>query len=239
MDTDYAERRLILHKTDGVEYVRLHKELLPVPCIGTEYENRMEDYKMLVESCYCPGKNAPNVSYIHTFNMICQTDMDWCISFETLLPRLPRMSDRRYRDMLIECMKRPNCKALFALCQNAYQIQERSLKGFLSEKDVSLLMKKTKVLHAPQEILISSEGIERKTEDLSQIDFIFIGRDFFFKGGKQIVDVLSEMADSYNFKLILISSMKYNDFFTKTPYEEMVNYKKIVQETSYEKSSIN
>ena len=233
MDTDYAEHRLIINKIDNTEYIRLPKELAHFPCIGTEYETQMESYKMLVEASYCPKEYVPDVSYIHTFNMICKTDIDWCVSFETLLPRLPQMSDGNYRDRLVECIKKPNCKALFALCQNAYQIQENSLKSFLPDQDVKLLMQKTKVLHPPQSTLVSLEEIERKTEELSTISFIFIGRDFFFKGGKQIIDVLSTMEEKYNFKLVLISAMKYNDFFIHTPYEEMIKYKKIVQEKKW------
>lgn len=233
MDTNYAEHRLIIDKIEGMKYVKLPKELITVPCAGTEYENKIEEYIMRVEACYCPKEYIPEVSYIHTFNVICKTDLDWCVSFETLLPRLPHMDDNSHRDMLIECMKKPNCKAMFALCENAYRFQEKCLQSYLSQDDVELLMQKTHVLHAPQATLVSAEDVERRGRDLSRIDLIFIGRDFFTKGGKQLINVLSRMENKYNFKLTLISSMKYNDYFTKSSYEDMVKYKEIIMQKEW------
>jgi glycosyltransferase involved in cell wall biosynthesis len=45
-----------------------------------------------------------------------------------------------------------------------------------------------------------------------------------------MIDALSKYEGRYDFKLILISSMLYNDFFTRTPYEEMVKYKKMIMD---------
>jgi glycosyltransferase involved in cell wall biosynthesis len=81
--------------------------------------------------------------------------------------------------------------------------------------------------------LVSEDDIANREQKRKTINFIFIGRDFFFKGGKAIVDILSKLEGKHNFKLTIISEMKYNDFFTKTSYDEMLEYRNIVLEKSW------
>lgn len=90
-------------------------------------------------------------------------------------------------------------------------------------------MNKTKVLHPPQNILITEEEF-RKKQNAQEIHFLFIGRDFFIKGGREMLEVLAEFEGKYCFDLTLISSLQYGDYFTKTSYEEMCRCKRIIQE---------
>lgn len=48
-----------------------------------------------------------------------------------------------------------------------------------------------------------------------------------------MVQVLSEFASQYDFRLTLVSSLGFNDYVTHTPYEEMQKWKKIIQETEW------
>lgn len=235
LDMDYAERRLIVGKIDGVYYVAMPKETAWFPCIGTAYEDHLEMHRSLAEACYCPEEYVPEVDAIHTFNAVCRTDVPWCASFETAIPRvsgLNTMEEEEYFQRLIGCMKRPNCKKLYALSQNAYGIQESVLRGCVSPRDAELLMGKTKVLHPPQDILISEEAFERK-HGRKFPHFIFVGGLFFIKGGKELVEVLSEFEDTYEFKLTLISSFLYDDYFTKTSYEEMAACREMIRKKSW------
>lgn len=43
------------------------------------------------------------------------------------------------------------------------------------------------------------------------------------KCGRELIQVLSEFEDLYDFKLTLISSLICDDYFTHTSYEEMVS----------------
>ena len=230
LDTDYAEERLIIGKIEGVAYIPMPKETIWFPCIGTRYEKNLELHRKLTEACYCPEEYMPDVEIIHTFNTVCKTDKPWCASFETSMPRVwtETQEEKDYFIQLAACMKKPNCKKLYALCRNAYEIQERTLLSMLAPEDVERIMKKTEVLHPPQKVLVSEREFEQK-HHTDKIHFIFIGRTFFFKGGREIVQVLSEFEDLYDFKLTLISSLMYDDYFTHTSYEEMVECREIIR----------
>jgi glycosyltransferase involved in cell wall biosynthesis len=94
-------------------------------------------------------------------------------------------------------------------------------------------MDKTKVLHAPQPLLVNEEDIELKIRRKEEIEFIFVGRLFFIKGGKAVIDVLSKFREKYSFKLTLISSLQYDDYFTGTSYDEMVRYRDIIKRKTW------
>ncbi|MCD7726293.1 MAG: hypothetical protein LUI12_12215 [Clostridiales bacterium] len=219
LDTTYAEERLIINKlkSDVAEYVALPKEL------GADAQ---------ADSYYEPRLYIPNVDVIHTFNTVCVTDVLWCASFETNLPRIFDLKgkNRETFERLIDCILKNNCLGLFPLCQNAYEIQ----KSFLLEnaEDVAKeILCKTEALHPPQPILLSQEEEEEKcSREREELVFIFIGNCFFIKGGREIINALSYFEGKFPFRLILISSFLYDDFFTHTAYDEMLLYKKIVQE---------
>lgn len=230
MDTDYAEQRLIIEKIRDISYMFIPKETAENMIEESLYENNWEGYRQLTEACYCPREYMPEVKYIHTFNMVCQTEIFWWASFETIIPRVwPKTEkEKEYYLQLIKYLKLSNCKTLYALSRNAYEIQKHTLISELNSKDVDFLMEKTKVLHPPQEILITNDEFDKK-HNSKQIQFIFIGRTFFIKGGREIVQALSEFEDKYNFRLTLISSLIYDDYFTKTSFEEMKMYKEVIQ----------
>ncbi len=235
LDSDYAEKRLIIDKIEEVSYTAIPKEMSEFVCIDSEYDDRPDIYRQILEACYCPDRYIPETELIHTFNTVCDTDKPWCVSFETALPRMicKTMYEKKHYLQLVEHMKKPNCRALYALCQNACEIQKDSLiSASIAPKDIELLMGKTKILHPPQEILISKTEFEKK-HSTKKIHFIFIGGAFFLKGGREIIQVLSEFESKYDFDLTLISSLQYDDYFTKTPYEEMLKYKKIIHECKW------
>lgn len=233
-DADYAEQRLIINKIEGVSYVALPKETIWINRIGTKFEEDLETYKMMTEACYCPNEYKPEVDLIQTFNMVCDTKIPWCAFFETRIPRVwPKDNkEETYYLQLIDYIKQSNCKNLYALCKNAYKIQRKALETHLSSSEVEFLMKKTKVLHPPQKILITEKEFEKKYSK-DKIHFIFIGAGFFYKGGREVIQVLSEFEEKEDFKLTLISSLFYDDYFTKTPYEEMIRCRKIIHEKTW------
>lgn len=235
LDSDYAEKRLIINKIEDISYTSIPKETLDFFDKNSEYEDQPEIFRQLSEACYAPDRYTPEVGLIHTFNTVCRTDKPWCASFETSMPRMLCRTEyeKEYYLQLVDYMKKPNCKALYALCKNAYEIQEASLAAAsVSAKDIDLLMQKTKVLHPPQEILITEEEFEKK-HDTGKIHFIFVGAFFFLKGGREIIQVLSEFDGKYDFDLTLISSLLYDDFFTKTSYEEMLKYQRLIRECKW------
>lgn len=230
LDSDYAEKRLIIDKIEGFSYMAIPKETVEFHGTDRDYENHSDTYHQIIEACYSPDRYIPEVGLLHTFNTVCDTDKPWCASFETALPRIAceTKQEKEFYLQLVEYMKKDNCRALFALCKNAYEIQKESLaSASIPQGDIELLMEKTKVLHPPQEILISEIEFEKK-HNTKKIHFIFVGKAFFIKGGRELVETLSEFEGKYDFDFTLISSLQYDDYFTKTSYKEMMRCRDLI-----------
>lgn len=234
LNTNYAEQRLIIDKIKDAFYVAMPKESADFILMDNAYKTKWERYRQMVEACYCPDEYRPEVDLIHTFNMVCRTSCSWCASFETTIPRVwpETESEEEYYLQLVEYMKQPNCKALYALCRNAYDIQRYNLMQRLSISDVDLLMSKTKVLHPPQKILITEEELVKKHER-KEIHFIFVGSAFFIKGGRELIRALSKFENCYDFRFTLISSLLCNDYFTKTSNDEAITWKEIIRKKQW------
>lgn len=236
LDTVYAEQRLIVNKISDakVGYVSIPKEIdyIVEENAGNDV---IENNKMVCEAYYHPKIYFPEVDVIHTFNQVCIIDKPWCASFETVMPRIFSEEERyrQYFDRCIKYIQKDKCLGLFALCQNAYDIQRRFLFGRCGES-ARVIIDKTVVLPPPQKVLISKNELERKAEKTrEQITFIFIGGGFFIKGGREVIDVLMDLRQIYNFRLIVVSSLLHNDFFTHAPRGEMVKYQEILQKSEW------
>lgn len=239
LDTEYfgaehAEKRLIINKIEEASYIRLPWETAEITCIGTRLEENIIAYRQILEACYQPQIDISEIDMIHTCNAVCAANRPWIASFETKMPRMmPQTAqEEEYWRCLIDCMKQPNCKALYALSQNAYNIQKHSLMSKLSFDDAETIMRKTKVLHPPQKILVTKEEFEKK-HNTQKIHFIFCGGSFFLKGGREIIQALSGFEGKYEFELTLISTLLYDDYFTRTPYEEMIRCRDLIKEKSW------
>lgn len=231
MGAKYPYERLVINKIEEAFYLELPWETYGISYIQSGKNENIAGYKQLVEAAYCPDKYLPKVDIIHTFNTVCDTDKFWCVSFETHVPRMYFKAAEEYYLHLIECMKRPNCIAMYPISEMAYKIQKHELQQHLSIEDVEVLMKKTKVLYPPQNILVTEEEFEVK-HNARIPHFIFIGKTFFGKGGREIIKTLCELEHDYEFKLTLISAFKKDDF-TNISEEEVIRYRKLVQEKSW------
>lgn len=236
LDTIYAEKRLIVNKIRDTEaeYIPVPKEIDYIAGNGDD-NTTLETNKMVCEAYYKPRIYQPKTDVIHTFNQVCIIDKPWCASFETLMPRIFSQEERykEYFEHCTEALQKDNCLGLFALCQNAYDIQKRFLLRRCGEC-IQSVIDKTMVLHPPQKTVVSVEELERKAEKKErQLTFLFIGGGFFFKGGREIVNVLTCLRREYDFRLIVISSLLHNDYFTHVPREEMVKYRAILQESEW------
>lgn len=234
LGADYAQKRLIINQIKEASYMELPWETAEINFIEDRYRNDILPYRQILEACYRPKRYIPKVNLIHTFNTVCDTDKPWCSSFETTIPRVfpDTENEKKYYLQLVEYLKRPACKTLYAFSENAYKIQEHKLNSFISSENVKILMNKTKVLHPPQKILINEDEFETK-HTVNEVHFIFIGREFFIKGGREVIQVLSEFESRYTFKLTLISSMTYDESFTNTSYEEMMRCRQLIHEKKW------
>lgn len=225
----YPEKRLIIQKCKGIEYCVIPKEVEL-----TKREDAMQEWRAM-ERLYVPRNYHPDVDIIHTMNTICDTSLPWCASFETCVPTA---YDDIYYERLAELIEKDNCLQLLPLCKNAWDIQADFLKRKLGEERAENILKKTSVLHSPQSLLLDDEEIEKMKNGYptvrgSKLTFLFIGREFFMKGGKEMLKTLIKWHKEYDFRLILISSLIYNDYFTGAPKSDKEECLCLIAENSW------
>lgn len=106
----------------------------------------------------------------------------------------------------IRMLAKPNCLGLLALSNCTNNIQREIIRQFPEyEKAIE---RKLITLHPAQQLFINDIKEKGLTwSDDEKFTFIYVGKDFYRKGGRESVQVLSKLHGQYDFKLILISRM--------------------------------
>lgn len=223
----YPEQRCIIDKVGGVKYVfcneRLAKTRIKHKLRRLIHRHLKVGWDWLV---YDPLKR-PNVDILHTFNSVCAADVPWVVTFESTIPRTNQTVGRLWErdseeDVLpdrftlrsLELLLSHNCVAAIAISESALRIQKNMLEHIrVQDIDISLLRDKLCVIHPPQKCMIDSYFLHKKYESICTcINFLFVGRDFFRKGGVQLVEALRKYEDQRSFHLTIISDLGYRDF---------------------------
>ncbi|WP_302564390.1 glycosyltransferase [Acinetobacter baumannii] len=146
--------------------------------------------------------SVKNVDVIHSFNDICLTNNKWVVTFETMLPRfLDILSNHKnlnpeyiYNDEInkyLEVVARDNCLGVIALSKSPKKIQSDILKAYPKVRDK--IEKKMFVLYPPQKIYTTQHEIEEKV--LKPLKLIFVGNDFYLKGGAECILAINELLE--------------------------------------------
>lgn len=228
----YAERRLIVNEEnrDRVAYIPLNRE-------RDDFILRMASDQMRNKGKWLADRSdffyhplmSPKCDLIHCFNGVCKTRLPWFSSYETMLPRILSMDlTRRFGKRWIKqnamLMANENCKGLFPMCRATYEIEKRYIKDNAGDY-YDEIMKKTQVIHPPQKELVSKEDIILKNRAIqNNIEFVLVGSGFFYKGGKEVVEVLSRLRKNYAIHLTIISDFcevpKREPSYTKEDYKQ-------------------
>ena len=243
ISSNYPEKRCIIGKCPEYQYVDIHSE----QSLKTKFDriiqlfhhkySQLKGEKTLGVYTYLKRNGV-----IHTFNYCIKSKTPWICTFETVIPRtnLTRSRDWHTIDRTtykaVKLLAKDNCLQCLALSNAAYQFQMNflhSLKGVLSDKDIEKIMEKTSVLHPPQKQYCTLSEIQSKFQNADKKEFIFVGHDFFRKGGKELIDTLSELKRDYDFHLTVISRLEYNDYASQTTEQDQLQYLKILQESDW------
>lgn len=144
---------------------------------------------------------------------------------ESRNPDMSILRNNEYVKNAIRDLARPNCLAMMALSNCSYNIQKHIVAQFPEYSEA--INNKLITLTPPQDLLV--ENVEDKELTYStdeEFVFVYVGRNYFRKGGRDVVEVLSRLYSKYKFKLILISALdkdekKYER--TDHDYEDAVN----------------
>ncbi len=169
----------------------------------------------------------------HFFNTISLSKAPWITTFETAVPFYNKeISEYLYADFDInavrnykkleeglKCCASNSCKALIAISKCTQDIQLKLVANFPQYEDAIKL--KLIQLYPPQELLINS--VEEKSQYVDEkLTFIFVGREFYRKGGLAILRCFEKLSLKYDFNLIIVSNLN-NDIphiFTKKDEQE-------------------
>lgn len=186
---------------------------------------------------------ATEVDGIHFFNSVTDKDIPWISTFETLIPRTTATAfiqneldvDRKEKnlkqiDKYLQLIATDQCKKIIALSEINRQMQLDLLSYFPAYK--ATIEKKLIQLNPPQKKLRQrQEVINKETNPI--IKFLFVGKFFNLKGGKEIVDVFDKIKKEtnleYELHLVSLGDMKNHAFgeFTDTEMEMEEVKKKI------------
>ena len=179
----------------------------------------------------------------HTFNQIPKTKNPYIISFETAVPRNSETIQREwewkenndswhFEKTLkeIKLLEKENCKRLLPISKHAYAIQMDQLKILgCTDEEMRLIENKMEVLYPPQSVNISEKEICEKFYNISErIEFVFVGNEFFKKGGAILVDVLRKYSTK-KIHLTLITSFRKDNIsgYTEREMEDYIEYIKM------------
>lgn len=123
---------------------------------------------------------------------------------------LSSIANDMYVEERIKALANPNCLGLLALSHCTERIQREIIKCFprfekqISEKLITLL--------PPQKLIIQSVSEKGLSwNEGEELTFIYVGSDFYRKGGRETVAVLSELHKKYKLRLVLISAMAVDE----------------------------
>lgn len=245
---DYPEKRCVINKVSDGTYIPLGPvaERYSLKCFIEKVQHAFAHRysRSIGEKTLSSYWFVRRSGVIHTFNSCISGKNKWCATFETILPRTNftraklisgQIADKRTVKQF-KLLAGDNCLGCMALSEATYKLQIRALDALgevLSEKERERIKHKIKVIHPPQDLMVSLEEIEEKYANMDSLQFLFVGNDFFRKGGKELVDCLIELKKEYNFHLTVVSSMNYNDYASHATYDEMMYYKEILLNTEW------
>lgn len=193
-------------------------------------------YRMLNRSfpfllnSYCDfGLNRCDL--VHQFNGLCFGGKPWVVTFETALPRWGWSA---VPDWLVaqgvRLLASTGCGRIIALSECAAKIQ----RGFLRDKFptyATAVEAKLEVLHPPQKTLVSAWG--QKPDGAGELSFLMVGRDFFPKGGMEVLRVFNRLLkERINIRLVIVGRIESGQFVSQTTATDLAEAQAILKQHS-------
>ena len=223
----YPERRCIIKKIKDIEYVFCDERLTKTRII-----RKIERILLQQKS---PGWNwlvydpviKPKADIVHTFNSVCKIGkIPWVVTFESTIPRTNQTVGRAWEkgnrtftpDYFTKSSMRlladNSCKACIALSDSAKRIQIKMLESMeIDASVIKLIREKIQVVHPPQEVFCTELEVRNKYRSIhSCMEFLFVGHDFFRKGGAPLIEVLEKMKHKGKIHLTVVSNLGYEQF---------------------------
>ena len=228
---DYANRRNIIGKVSGLEYVQIQDVNALTARVLSLVNRKLLDahFFKTINLTYSYSGYLPNsADILHFFNIVSFGNTPWVTTFETILPRFEKTLSCHhgiscgYSSLASEtnilkaiiALASKSCKNIIAMSQCNLNMQLDLIQQFPDYcQDIE---SKLICLHPPQKILLDNYN-NKQTKLDGPIHFIFIGGAFFTKGGMEILETFCELKNvkKLDLKLTIVSSMVLDDYATK------------------------
>jgi glycosyltransferase involved in cell wall biosynthesis len=190
-----------------------------------------------------PKSNFPKHTFInarghqgevyHLFNGVMFGPGNWVTTMESLLPRLWQFNRPSFNLRCLKALASDNCKAIIAISHRAVHLQSEQLDKWQEEgliNDELKLNIKSKILLLPPPQPILHAPSNRTAND--PLKLIFVGNLFFLKGGREAFLACKQIVEleKIALRLIVISSLESDDWFSKTSEKDSEEWKKILSE---------
>jgi glycosyltransferase involved in cell wall biosynthesis len=232
----YPEQRNIIHKARGAVYVKVRNyKLILINILNTISlkilkKRGFEDDRFRF---YFNDFGINKVDVIHLFNDISYGTSPWVVSFETVVPRFnesnrlvhaPKndtdLKGHKSTYKALKALSGSSCKKIIALSECNLQMQKTFLSHF--PEYYKKIVPKLVCLHPPQKVLVNSWD-EKSISITGDIHFMFVGGQFFGKGGREILEVFQELRKEkgYHLKLTIISSLQTDTYASNTSVKDV------------------
>jgi glycosyltransferase involved in cell wall biosynthesis len=243
LSDSYPNKRNINNKTNNVykkiNHLNINAYLRTlVRKFGKDIEKTVSDY-LLLDGYRGSFIDAQIYDIAHLFNSVSFSGRPWISTFETTVPffrqeieeylgagmEISAVQNKWKLLKGIEACSSDSCKALIALSKCAMNIQLGLISNYPNYE--ASIKSKLINLYPPQELLI--ESLDQKPAAIdNKLKFMFVGREFYRKGGLEILRCFEELAGTYQFELIIISSLQ-NDIPKIIPRELELEAQQLIE----------
>ncbi|MBQ4385142.1 MAG: glycosyltransferase family 4 protein [Kiritimatiellae bacterium] len=213
VNPEYGARRIIIGRCPDVEYIRVRS----FKSLGDKIKGKLGLLKPnTLQPYFFNGGIADKLKKVDLFHFWNNIALSPChkpyiTSFEAELPR--KFPEGRLMDKGVASLMSNQCRKLIAFSKHA-------MKGecdFAKFHGFGEIIKKITVLLPPQEVLVAQNDMLLKAEKFmggggSPVKLVFCGRDFFRKGGSEIVRALVNVRKDFNVEAYLIGDYEHVDY---------------------------
>ena len=209
----YPVLRTIVNKCTEARYVRVRSfdSMAARVLSAVNLSSFPAISRRLKRSAFTGGisENFERIDLFHFFNNIalppCRAP--YVTTFETTVPR----SFEQGRMMLrgLDSLLSNQCRRLIALSEHA----KRRQMAYDAENGISELDKKITVLLPPQERLCAENDLWARQAGRGVVTkIIFVGKDFFRKGGAEAVRALAKIREDFEVEAFLVGDFHHVDY---------------------------
>lgn len=227
----YPVARTILNCCEGVRYVRSRSFESAIAKMRKRL--KLPNRGLLKTGCtYLGGAADSRVDLFHFFNLLgcglCKKP--YVTTFETSVPRGLNAEDYWFKRGL-ESLLSNRCRKLLAISDCARRIQVDVLRRHLSTTDAAIVENKIEVVSPPQE-LISRGRDECVRQSSGSFRAIFVGKDFFRKGGGEVVRTFVKLREDYPVELWVVGDLARHGYASDAKVDDSSACQRLIESNS-------